>query len=642
MADSARDNKSGKQPNQFKVAIITVMAATIAAAGGHFYALYADVIRETEESVKSILLLHWADEFGIGLIRMFNEQRYHTIGISFLSLFLIVALILFFFNRKLSHEVAVQTLFLLQEVKEHRQTEEALLESNNSIRQLLETTDQGIYGIDMKGVCTFINRAGLQTLGYKHDECIGRNMHDLIHHSHSSGLPYPIEECPVFCVKSTGVGYRIDETVLWRKDRTSFPAEYSSYPILENGNIRGAVVTFTDISRRMQAEDEKEKLKHQLLEAQKMESVGRLAGGVAHDFNNLLSVIIGYSELGLLRAGESHPLHSALLEIRKAAERSADLTRQLLAFARKQPTIPKVLDLNESTSGMLKMLQRLIGEDIDLAWKPASGLWQVKLDPSQFDQILANLCVNARDAIKGTGKITIETENCSIDKTHSAAHVDFIAGEFVRLAVSDNGSGIDKETLLHIFEPFYTTKELGKGTGLGLATVYGVVKQNGGFINVHSEPGYGTTFSIYLPRYTGSYEQTYVEVTTMAVARGDETILLVEDELAILNMASMMLEEQGYTILKASTPREAVEQVEKFNGTIHLLITDVIMPEMNGRALADKLQSLYPEMKCLFLSGYTADVISRHGVLGEEMHFIQKPFSRSDIAAKVREMLDDR
>ncbi len=641
MADSERDHASGKQRNTLKVSIITVMAATIAAAGGHYYSLYADVIRETEESVKSILLLHWADEFGIGLIRMFNEQRYHTIGISFLSLFLTAALILFFFNRKLSHEVAVQTLFLLKEVKEHRQTEEALLKSNNSIRQLLETTDQGIYGIDINGVCTFINRAGLQTLGYKRDECIGRNMHDLIHHSHSNGLPYPVEECPVFCVKSTGVGYRIDETVLWRKDRTSFPAEYSSYPILEYGNVCGAVVTFTDISRRMQAEDEKEKLKHQLLEAQKMESVGRLAGGVAHDFNNLLSVIIGYSELGLLRINESHPLRSALLEIRSAAERSADLTRQLLAFARQQPTVPKILDLNESTTGMIKMLQRLIGEAIDLAWKPASGLWRVKLDPSQFDQILANLCVNARDAIKDTGNITIETENCSIDASHSAAQIDFIAGEFVRLTVSDNGSGIDKETLLHIFEPFYTTKEPGKGTGLGLATVYGVVKQNSGFINVQSEPGYGTTFSIYLPRYTGSCDQDCAEVATKEIARGDETILLVEDELAILNMASMMLEEQGYTVLKAITPGESFEQVEKYNGTIHMLITDVIMPEMNGRALADKLQTLYPEMKCLFVSGYTADVISRHGVLGEDVHFIQKPFLRSDIAAKVREILDD-
>jgi CheY-like chemotaxis protein len=299
-----------------------------------------------------------------------------------------------------------------------------------------------------------------------------------------------------------------------------------------------------------------------------------------------------------------------------------------------------VLDLNESISGMLKMLQRLIGEDINLTWKPAASLWQVKLDPSQVDQIIANLCVNARDAIKDTGQITIKTENCTIDRNYCAAHIDAIAGEFVRLTISDDGSGIDKKTLIHIFEPFYTTKEPGKGTGLGLATVYGAVKQNSGFITVCSEPGQGTTFSIYLPRHVSSEEQSRVEVATAQVPPGQETILLVEDEPAILDIASMMLEKQGYTILKACTPRDAMEQAIKYNGIIHLLMTDVIMPEMNGRDLANKLLSLYPQMKCLFMSGYTADVISRHGVLDEGVSFLQKPFSLPNMAAKVREVLD--
>ena len=788
MNDSEKDNKSGKQPNWLKVAIIPVLAAIIAAVGG-YYALSAYVMSEAEENIQNILLSHRAvhqyiqqvlhptffrdrdkgeipqeyytpeifsssfivrvmhtfhneervkaglpevyyklasdnprnplnkaDDFEIGLIRMFNEQRnmkqyrkvvtqdgkeylYYaipfletskacirchgsrsdaptglqrrysgsggfneqtgriraiesirapinneksslTIATSSISVFLIAGLTMFFFNRKLHYDVTERTEELEKEIIGHTLTEDALQESKNNISQLLEATDQGIYGIDLKGNCTFINKSGLHTLGYQADECIGRNMHDLIHHSHADGMPYLVEECPIFHAKSTGVGYRIDNEVLWRKEGTSFPAEYSSYPIIENGIIRGAVVTFTDISTRMQAEEEKARLKHQLQEAQKLESVGRLAGGVAHDFNNMLGVIIGYAELGLLHADKSNPLHAGLLEIRAAAERSADLTRQLLAFARQQAVVPKVLDLNESISGMLKMLQRLIGEDINLTWKPATTLWQVKLDPSQMDQILANLCVNARDAITDTGQITIKTENFAIDEDYCAAHFDAIAGEFVRLTISDDGSGIDKESLNHIFEPFYTTKELGKGTGLGLATVYGAVKQNSGFITVCSEPGQGTTFSIYLPRHVCSEELSRAETVTAQIARGQETILLVEDEPAILGIASMMLEKQGYTILKAGTPRDAMEQAEKCNGIIHLLMTDVIMPEMNGRDLANKLLSTYPQMKLLFMSGYTADVISRHGVLDEGVSFLQKPFSLPNLATKVREVLD--
>lgn len=395
------------------------------------------------------------------------------------------------------------------------------------------------------------------------------------------------------------------------------------------------------INERKQAEEQKNKLEHQLQQAQKMESVGRLAGGVAHDFNNMLGVIMGHAELGLMRLDASHPLCAALKEISKTAARSADLTRQLLAFARKQTVAPKVLDLNESISGMLNMLQRLIGENLHLTWQPVADLWPIKVDPSQIDQILANLCVNARDAIEDTGRVTIETVNCTIDTYYSINHQEALPGEYVRLSVSDDGAGMDKETLTHIFEPFYTTKEIGKGTGLGLATVYGAVKQNNGFINIYSEPGQGSTFSIYLPRDVGSKSrQTITESAAEPLPHGQETILLVEDEPAILDVAFMMLEEQGYAVLKAGTPGEGIRLAREHAGEIHLLMTDVIMPEMNGRDLAKNILSSYPQMKQLFMSGYTADIIAHHGVLDEGVHFIQKPFSLTSMAAMVREVLD--
>ncbi|MDD2366670.1 MAG: PAS domain-containing protein [Desulfuromonadaceae bacterium] len=397
-----------------------------------------------------------------------------------------------------------------------------------------------------------------------------------------------------------------------------------------------------DVTDAKNAADEKKKLEDQLQQAQKMESVGRLAGGVAHDFNNMLSVILGHAELGLMHLEPTHRVCADLKEISKTAERSADLTRQLLAFARKQTVSPKVIDLNETITTMLKMLQRLIGEDITLTWQPAFDLWQVRMDPSQIDQIMANLCVNARDAIEGNGRITIETANRTIDADYCDNNPEAAPGEYVCLSVSDSGCGMDKETQTHIFEPFFTTKELGKGTGLGLATVYGAVKQNNGFINIYSEPGQGTTFTIYLPHdESGRERQSASGAGATTVPRGQETILLVEDEPAILNIASMMLEKQGYTVLQADTPGEAIRLAREHIGDIQLLMTDVIMPEMNGRELAKNVLSIYPRMKRLFMSGYTADVIATHGMLEEGVHFIQKPFSLPNMAAKVREVLDN-
>ena len=387
---------------------------------------------------------------------------------------------------------------------------------------------------------------------------------------------------------------------------------------------------------------EQRKAEQQLQQAQKMESIGNLAGGIAHDFNNMLTVIMGQAQLGLLRLEKTHPVCNNLSEIMKTAERSADLTRQLLAFARKQAISPVLIDLNEVIDGMLKMLRRLIGEDIHLAWHPAPGLWQIKADPSQIDQILANLCVNARDAIKGIGRITIETGNTIVNSNHCKENREATPGEYLLLRVSDDGCGMDGETMAHVFEPFFTTKGIGEGTGLGLATVYGIVTQNNGFIDIFSEQGKGTTFTIYLPRHEEKGPKPLIEAELAPLPKGHETILLVEDEPGILQITSLLLETQGYTPLTAGTPGEAMRLAHEHAGEIDLLMTDVIMPEMNGKDLVDKLRSLNPQLRCLYMSGYPADVITQHGVLDEGVHFIQKPFRLSDLAASVRKCLDSQ
>ncbi len=430
------------------------------------------------------------------------------------------------------------------------------------------------------------------------------------------------------------------ELRLVKPDGTSFWAHLTATAAQVEDGAPVCRVAISDINERKLAEEKNEKLQAQLTQAQKMESVGRLAGGVAHDFNNMLGVILGNVELVLDRIGPDDPLHADLEEIRKAAQRSVDLTRQLLAFARKQTIVPKVLDLNDTVEGMLKMLRRIIGEDIALDWKPGQGLWPVKMDPAQIDQMLANLCVNARDAIAGVGKITVETRNTVLDEEYCAQQAGFTPGEYVMLIVNDDGCGMDSKTLLLLFEPFFTTKEMGKGTGLGLATLYGSVKQNNGFINVYSELGRGTTFNIYLPRHAAQTEPLPKQAPVQTVPCGHETILLVEDEPAILKMTTIMLERQGYTVLAASCPAEAISLAREQAGRIDLIMTDVIMPEMNGCDLAKNISTICPNLKRLFMSGYTANIIAQHNVLDEGVNFIQKPFSAHDLAGKVHEALE--
>ncbi len=384
---------------------------------------------------------------------------------------------------------------------------------------------------------------------------------------------------------------------------------------------------------------ERRKMEEQLRQSQKMEAIGRLAGGVAHDFNNMLSVIIGYADMAMMMLKVEDPLYKSMEAILNAADRSADLTKQLLAFSRKQTAIPQIIDLEETIAGSKKMLGRLIGEEINLKVITTGKIWKIRIDPTQINQILANLVVNARDAISGVGTVTIEMLNTVVDESMDRHALKAVPGDYVMMAIRDTGAGMNAETMEHIFEPFFTTKEEGKGTGLGLATVFGIVKQNQGIIHVYSEPSIGTTFKIYFPRFIGKVEETDEKVNP-AIPTGDETILIVEDEKAVLNLMVSIVEASNYKVLSANDPEHALKLVGENDGEIHLLLTDVVMPSMNGKELSDKIKDLRPGIKTLFMSGYTSDIISERGLVDEGIHFIHKPISREALIRKVREVLD--
>ena len=548
---------------------------------------------------------------------------------------------LFTFADQLS-KAAYQNVQQARFISDIKQAEKNIQQSEKTYRNLLGNLNAGVVVHAPDTSVQIANTAVCHLLGISEDQLVGKKDTDLQwHFLREDGGALPREDYPVNRILRTKTS--LTNTVLGLKR----PLKEDVVWILINGfaqldgsgGVEQVIITFVDVTDRKRADEEKEKLENQLRQALKMEAVGRLAGGVAHDFNNMLSVIIGQAEMALYTIDPTHPLHTALNEIKKAGERSADLTRQLLAFARKQTVSPRVLDLNKIVSGMTSMLKRIIGEAINLVWLPGKNVTPVKMDPGQIDQILVNLCVNARDAIADVGNITIETGNFKFNETYCNDHMGAIPGEYVLIAVSDDGCGMTTETRQLIFEPFFTTKESGKGTGLGLATVYGVVKQNNGFIDVDSELDKGTTFKIYLPRYMAGAHLPEGK-KTQPVKRGDETILLVEDEPAILGLAKTMLEKMGYRVVVAGTPGKAIRLAQEHTGEINLLLTDVIMPEMNGRDLAKNILSIYPDLKRLFMSGYTANVIAHHGVLDEGVNFIQKPFSRDQLSAKVREVLD--
>ncbi len=411
------------------------------------------------------------------------------------------------------------------------------------------------------------------------------------------------------------------------------------YPYLKDGKVSKIRGSFQDITDEKAAQVERQKLEHQLSQARKMESIGRLAGGVAHDFNNMLGVILGYTEMILDESRTRPAIHEALLQIKQAAERSVNLTRQLLAFARQQAVQPRTIDVNETIEKMLSMLRLLIGESLQLQWFPGEDAGSINMDPSQLDQVLVNLCVNARDAIPDAGKITVETSSVFIDETFHSDDPAIQSGSYVLICVSDNGVGMDGDVVDQMFEPFYTTKSIGEGTGLGLASIYGIVKQNDGMIDVYSEKGRGSTFKIYLPRDEKHSVSDSGESDEDAPGGNRETILLVEDEAIIREMTCKMLSNLGYKVLTAGTPGEAVTLAADKCGDIDLLITDVIMPEMNGRVLAERLDKLRPGLKCLFMSGYTSNIINDHGIQEENLFFLQKPFTRAELARRIREAL---
>ncbi len=515
-------------------------------------------------------------------------------------------------------------LGISEDITERKQAEASL----RKLSQVVEQSPVSIVITDAAGSIEFVNAKFTEITGYSFLEALGQNPSIL-----KSGET-PSEEYRRMWETISSGGVWQGEFQNRKKNGALFWEQATIAPLRDTDNtISHYVAVKEDITKRKELEE-------QLRQSQKMEAIGQLAGGVAHDFNNMLGVIIGHAELALGDADLTDTLRKNLKEILAAGLRSSEITHQLLAFARKQTIAPKVLDLNETVEGMLKLLRRLIGEDIDLAWMPGAGLWPIKMDPSQVDQILANLCINARDAISGVGRISIETKRVVFDKAYCDEHRGFSPGEYVMLAVSDTGSGMDKATLDKIFEPFFTTKSLGKGTGLGLATVYGIVKQNQGFINVYSEPGQGSTFKVYLLRHVAPSRRDQTAIPKPQDISGNETILVVEDEILNLEMVEMMLKTYGYQVIAASSPGEALHKANGYAGEIHLLLTDMIMPEMNGQDLSKALAAYYPDIKCLYMSGYTNNIIVHQGVLEEGVHFIQKPFSMLNLAVKVREILD--
>ncbi len=514
-------------------------------------------------------------------------------------------------------------VLVFRDISERRRAEAEREKMLMAIEQVGET----IVITDPAGNIEYVNPAFERITGYSKAEVIGQNPRIL-----KSGKQDQKFYSQMWGTIAGGKTYN-GHIVNRRKDGTLYTDDASISPVMDTEDRLVAYVSVKrDITDQLALEE-------QFHQAQKMESVGRLAGGVAHDFNNMLGVILGHTELAMEQVKPASPLYSDLEEIHKAAQRSADLTRQLLAFARKQNASPQVLDCNDTVTGMIAMLRRLIGEGINLVWMPGANLWPIKIDPAQIDQILANLCVNARDAIDNIGKIVIETKNVIVDADLSTSYATQLPGQYVMLAVSDTGCGMDENTLENIFEPFFTTKEVGKGTGLGLAIVYGIVQQNGGFIDVNSEPGKGTRFSIYLPR-TLEIRQLKEEMGAEKVSQGSETLLLVEDEGAILQLAKTILKRLGYTVLASGTPVEAMSIAERYENPIHLLVTDVIMPEMSGGQLKERVKKHFPDIKVLFMSGYTADTIAQRGLMDNNIHFLQKPFSINALAQMVRQVLD--
>jgi PAS domain S-box-containing protein len=504
-----------------------------------------------------------------------------------------------------------------------------MIQMQQHLSTVMEQSEQSVIITDTKGDIIYVNPAFERNSGYSRAEALGQNPRLLKSNQHEAAF-----YAQLWATISAGQVWR-GRFINKKKDGTLYTEEGSITPVRDE---YGVIINYVGLQRDVTRELE---LEEQYRQAQKMEAIGRLSGGVAHDFNNLLVVINGYSELLLGRyLDAASPLRKHVEEIARAGERAASLTQQLLAFSRKQVLQPKVLNLNEVVAQAEKMLRRLIGEDIDLVSRLRPDLGEVKADPGQIEQIILNLGVNARDAMPRGGKLIIETANVELDETYTSQHAEVKPGQYVMLAVSDTGIGMDAATKARIFEPFFTTKEQGRGTGLGLATVYGIVKQSGGHIWVYSEVGRGTTFKIYLPRVNEAAQPLEQSADLTGTAGGVETVLLVEDETIVRTLARQVLELNGYTVLEAEHGQAALRLAQQHQ-PIHLLLTDLIMPGgLTGRDLAEQLGAIRPEMKVLYMSGYTDDAIVHYDVLTSEVHFLQKPFTPLTLSAKVRQVLD--
>lgn len=531
---------------------------------------------------------------------------------------------------------------LVRDITERKKVEEALRESEEKFRQIVERSGDVFYRQSVAtGMFEYVSPKVFDTMGYTPSELMKFTIEDQAEAIHPDDL-LKVENFLFDLIEADEKGIKsIEREFRIRTKYGDYRWAHGNYTLTrdENNQPHMIIGCLRDVTEQKIEAEEKEKLRAQFLQAQKMESIGRLAGGIAHEFNNMLQTILGCSELAYEDAPEGSKMKEFLKEAIKASEHSAELTRQLLAFARKQTITPKSIDLNNTVSGMLKMLKRLIGENIALVWNPGAELWRIKIDPAQIDQILANLCVNARDAIKDEGEIVIETRKAVLDSAFCSKYEGAAPGEYVALTVADNGEGISREAIEHIFEPFFTTKEKGRGTGLGLSTVYGIVRQNNGIIRAISEEGGKTTIDIFLPRFVHKPEENNNSEETKSLKGEGETILFVEDDHAILRLGKTLLTRLGYKILSASSADEALSIVKEQKAEIDLLLTDVIMPGMNGKELAKEILKIKPGMKTLFMSGYTADVIAQNGILEDGIHFIPKPFSEKDISKKLKEIL---
>jgi PAS domain S-box-containing protein len=516
---------------------------------------------------------------------------------------------------------------------EHEKVEADLRESENRFQALFEGAVEGILVTDLGShLYKYANPAICQMLGYSREELLQMGAKDLHPEEVMSEVAAAVDQ------NFKGEFKAAYGLKCLRKDGETIHVDIHPTKIDVDGRVC-LLSFFSDVTEKRQLGREKKDLELQLQQAQKMEALGQLAGGVAHDYNNMIGIILGYGDLVLSKMDADDPMRENVQEIVSAAMRSRDITLQLLAFARQQRVNPRVLDLNDAVEGVFKMLQRVLGESINLTWQPGDGLWPVYLDPPQLVQILTNLCSNARDAIEDVGSISIVTKNCLLEGTYTDGSVETVPGEFVTLSVCDDGSGMDGKTVKNIFDPFFTTKEVGKGTGLGLSTVYGIVKQNNGFIDVHSDIGKGTTFSIHFPRFMGSVTQSIGDKKAAFPRSMGETVLVVEDEEQYLDLIETLLVQLDYTVLVASSPGEALRQARMCQDGIDLLITDVVMPEMNGRELGERVLSIHPGCSIIYISGYTSDAVAARGINEEKDCFLRKPFILSVLANKVKAIL---